>query len=563
MESAVDALLKSAKLREEDILDTEDALLTQKLSVEEITERRNELRKMRELMFRAEIKAKRVKKIKSKMYRKMKRREKEKLDVGGDEDVDDESRTRQRAIERATLKHKNTGKWAKQMNARNKFDEDEEGGGSRKQMEEMLDRGERLRKKIVGEDSDDGSEIDDDGDDDDDEQVIRQRAFNELQVLDEDTPTELSAGKSKSNVFEMKFMKDAMARQQQEVDKDADDFVKELENAVLDAEDAEAEDASGVQVSRVGGRAVYRPGAENLQVLKDIIASYCVLTFSQSHVSRRVMSTSPSVLDQPAESVSVPKVLSGLSLQQQPSETSNPWLAHNQDEQRQAIKAAPKKNAVVVSKDSKSADKSKHKLKKQQRGTAEDDTTVEINPDNVFTRDDSDNDVDEISHQEALLRSKGKGKDRTVFEQRDLVAKAFAADNVIRDFEAAKLQEMASDAPKTVDTTIPGWGAWGGSGAPKTKTRPQFMKQVPGLAPSARKDFNKSHVIISEKVDKKAKKYMVKDLPYPYTSKAQFERRMEQPLGTEWNTRTGFQRGTLPKVVKKMGTIIDPLEKMF
>jgi U3 small nucleolar RNA-associated protein 14 len=75
---------------------------------------------------------------------------------------------------------------------------------------------------------------------------------------------------------------------------------------------------------------------------------------------------------------------------------------------------------------------------------------------------------------------------------------------------------------------------------------------VAGIDPSTRSDFNKKHVIVSEKRDKKAAKYMVKDLPYPYTSKAQFERSIDTPLGTEWNTRVGFQRGTLPKVVKKV-----------
>ena len=49
---------------------------------------------------------------------------------------------------------------------------------------------------------------------------------------------------------------------------------------------------------------------------------------------------------------------------------------------------------------------------------------------------------------------------------------------------------------------------------------------------------------------------MVKDLPYPYTSKAQFERSIDTPLGAEWNTRVGFQRGTLPKVVKKVRFIL-------
>ena len=45
---------------------------------------------------------------------------------------------------------------------------------------------------------------------------------------------------------------------------------------------------------------------------------------------------------------------------------------------------------------------------------------------------------------------------------------------------------------------------------------------------------------------------MIKDLPYPYTSKAQYERSLQTPIGTEWNTRLGFQRGTLPRVVKKV-----------
>ena len=100
------------------------------------------------------------------------------------------------------------------------------------------------------------------------------------------------------------------------------------------------------------------------------------------------------------------------------------------------------------------------------------------------------------------------------------------------------------------------------------------------MDPASRADYKKAHVIISEKRDKKAARYLVKDLPYPYTSRAQFERSMEVPLGTEWNTRLGFQRATLPKVVTKvrtgirftlcsvltvllwqMGTLITPLEK--
>ena len=124
-------------------------------------------------------------------------------------------------------------------------------------------------------------------------------------------------------------------------------------------------------------------------------------------------------------------------------------------------------------------------------------------------------------------------------------------------------------------------GSWGGAGTKKAAPKPHLVKKVAGIDPKSRADYKKAHVIISEKRDKKAAKYLVKDLPYPYTSKAQFERCMEVPLGTEWNTRLGFQRATLPKVVTKvrllylmllsaytlncvlvqMGALITPLEK--
>jgi U3 small nucleolar RNA-associated protein 14 len=122
-------------------------------------------------------------------------------------------------------------------------------------------------------------------------------------------------------------------------------------------------------------------------------------------------------------------------------------------------------------------------------------------------------------------------------------------------------------------------GSWGGTGTRRNPPKPYLIKKIPGIDPKSRADHNKSHVIISEKRDKKASKYLTKDLPYPYTSQAQFERSLDTPIGTEWNTRLGFQRGTLPKVVKKvkifiiqpssnlplfqMGKIIDPLEKLF
>ena len=150
-----------------------EALQTNHLSVEEVAARRAELLQSRELMFRADAKAKRVAKIKSKAFRRIRKKQREKdavLDGLADdgEPADEDERLQMeiaRARERATLKHKNTGKWARAMQNRGEIDEDQ-----RRDINEMLVKGERLRRRIQGvgsgddDDGDDGDESDSDAD---------------------------------------------------------------------------------------------------------------------------------------------------------------------------------------------------------------------------------------------------------------------------------------------------------------------------------------------------------------------------------------------------------------
>lgn len=219
---------------------------------------------MRELMYRAEVRAHRVKKIKSKTYRRLRRKEKEKLDgATGDDDMDEEEvRLRKevdRARERATLRHKNTGKWAKSMAGKQGLGEDQQ-----RAIEEMLDRGEKLKRKIQGQDSDSAQDDESDEDEEDaDEDTIKARAFEELAHLRDDPS--IPVGKARG-VFEMKFMRDAMARDSAKADRERDDFIRELGG------NAGLEDHSGgndsipvvdedVTVERLGGRVTYQPGA--------------------------------------------------------------------------------------------------------------------------------------------------------------------------------------------------------------------------------------------------------------------------------------------------------------
>ncbi|PPQ66047.1 hypothetical protein CVT24_000229 [Panaeolus cyanescens] len=606
LESSVDALLKAANLREQDLQQTEDTLLkTNQLTVEEVAQRRAELRKMRELTFRAEIKARRMNKIKSKTYRKLRRKEKERLGEKIDEQVDsddDEVRMKQeieRAKERATLRHKHTGKWARQMRGKEGMDDE-----TRRDIEEMLERGEKLRRRIKGigsdESEEENNEDEDDGDDmDGDESVakIKQRAFDELQQLEQEVEEQESEKRKGKSVFEMKFMKDAAARQAIEANRERDDFIRQMggDLATNESDDEgsfkEPDPSSGVVSHKVGGRIQFRPGeSSNTISISRNLRSLPSDTSSVTLKSTDLLSPPP---QSPVVSTSSRPLLSSTD---PPSSgpSSNPWLVRDTDA---STKIAKKKNEVVVSKDSKSADKSKNKLKKQMQkleGTkaqAKDDASVEVTLDNLLAEsssstpkasqskppkksavassaplDDDDSDSNsEVEAQEKILEGKGKGKNKNplAFQQRDLVALAFAGDNVVQNFEDAKRREIAEDAPREVDTTIPGWGSWGGAGVRKSAPKPERIKKIAGVDPKTRADYNKKNIIISEKRDKKASKYQVKDLPYPYTSKEQFERAMERPLGTEWNTRVAFQRATLPRVMKKPGVIIDPLEKVL
>jgi len=82
-------------------------------------------------------------------------------------------------------------------------------------------------------------------------------------------------------------------------------------------------------------------------------------------------------------------------------------------------------------------------------------------------------------------------------------------------------------------------------------------------AKEKRKDAKLNNVIINEKRDKKAAKYMVKELPYPYSNADQFDRAHINPIGREWNTADIFKRLITPAVTTKMGANIEPIKSFL
>lgn len=184
---------------------------------------RNHIAKMRSLLFRHELKSKRIKKIKSKTYHRLKGKDLRKSAMGAlmdpemakEEAVKQEARRVEVSLkfllpaqnfsprhcqvlnrlvyayqERMTLKHKNTGKWAKRMLSRGlniRYD------GTRAAISEQLQFNATLSRKMnsthdgsSSDESDDEEELNDGSDQDTPSKLIAKAREKTLKTVEDD-----------------------------------------------------------------------------------------------------------------------------------------------------------------------------------------------------------------------------------------------------------------------------------------------------------------------------------------------------------------------------------------
>ncbi|CAN6660900.1 U3 small nucleolar RNA-associated protein 14 [Trichomonascus vanleenenianus] len=523
LEKKVDQVLKKSKLLDEKALANFEELAPSKLSVEEVRRRRNELRLARELMFREEQKAKRIKKIKSKSYRRVhkKEREREKQLMGEDES-DAEDHDVKRARERMSLKHKTTSKWAKSM-VEQGFTKDRE---TRAEMEEMLRKGETLRRKIEGTrgDGSDSSEED-----------------NEF--FDDDAESEVSDGESTavtSKLLNMKFMKEAQSREKKENEMARRELQRLRESD--DLEELSGESAPGMANE---GRRSYAPSLATSRIEADQVVDLASreLEEEEQRSTASRLETMFTKGNQAAKSseISGTKVTFMKVIEESDSENEaedNPWLT--------GAPSRPKQKSKAIKATKKMGDRKSLKDSSQE---------IEIDMNQTLdVRDPLASDGDDDKPTQATT-SKPK---LLSFKQKELVKRAFAGDDVVNEFQTQKKQKIRDDEDQVVDVTMPGWGAWAGNGASGPKKRTKVIK---GLNGEKRKDSKLKNVIINEKVVKKAAKYSVSAVPFPYENREQYERALRMPIGQEWSSRATHQKLTKPRIMVKQGVVIDPLKK--
>ncbi|CAO1622970.1 unnamed protein product [Jaminaea pallidilutea] len=576
LEDDVSHLLHEAGLSEKQIAQHEE-LAMRRTSPEEAARRRDELRKMRELMFRAEQKAKRINKIKSKAFRKVARKDKhrqeEKLSLMGAEGEGDEdaesARHRwdvQRAKERATLKHKNNSKWG--MSAHTSNDDFQSG----LPINEDLERSEALRRRMQGQGDEASSEEEsDDGSQDD---TVR-RALDKLQTIDYTEEKDKHPSGIKKGVWDMKFMQDARKR---------DDAVTNAARCGLERDlHALADEGSADETElEVDATEIIRPSRRKFGAASEQL-SQSNNGDLQNKVGEKVDSSEQSTGAFAGIRGASPEqsaVLAAHLTDSDKSHGGNPWLAPASNTRKagesrtdQTSIASPKNDGQCrsLTSDRDVSDKIRDRARSNvNQGPAPSIRQKRAGPSRQITRA-RDNTDESGSLDEAPLElySQGRSADKSAFAQRDLISEAFAGDDVAADFAAEKHRVAQADAPQKSDSTLPGWGSWGGKGIKTNRkngsakrSEAQLRAADPGLDPSRRRDAQMSNVLINERRDKKAGKYSVKDLPHPYTSARQYNAQREQPLGPEWNTLTQTQRLTTPRVLAvKPGSVIRPIHR--
>ncbi|XP_027465041.1 U3 small nucleolar RNA-associated protein 14 homolog A [Zalophus californianus] len=519
------------------------------MSLEEAKMHRAELQRARALQSYYEARARREKKIKSKKYHKVLKKgrvrkalkEFEKLQkVNPTAALEElEKIEKARMMERMSLKHQNSGKWAKSKAIMAKYDLE-----ARQAMQEQLARNKELTQKLQAASD---SEEEEEGAEEEGELVPD--AVNEIQ-MDANGPNPWmlrnhSRGTKEIKVQDPEQLPEPVAHEASE-NEEEDRPGAEEEILLNEFEERRSlRKKSGLsQEAELVSRQEPKDSSSQ-EVLSELRALSQKLSQENQQSGKQNVSSARTVLavqrEEPTEAEEEPLLL------------QRPERAHTVEELEELGKEGCFQNKEVP------------------RPVGEGQQS-ERNPDNQPGAPKEKKRKEQMIDLQNLLTTKSPSvkslavpmtveelEDEEERDQKQMIKEAFAGDDVIRDFLKEKREAVEASKPKDVDLTLPGWGEWGGMGLkPSAKKRRRFLIKTPEGPP--RKDKNLPHVIINEKRNVHAAAHQVRVLPYPFTHHRQFERTIQTPIGSTWNTQRAFQKLTTPKVVTKPGHIIKPIK---
>lgn len=431
-------------------------------------------RKDRELQSREQTRAKRIKKIKSKTYRRIHRKERlgdeadqlEQMRANGEINSDEEREAahRRRALERVGAKHKES-KWAKMGSkvGRAVWDDDYRAG-----LTDMARRNEELRRRVEGKgaaDDDDESDVSSaSGDEDGTSRLLKKLEAADEAEDDEDHPH--------SGLLSLKFMQRAEAQRK----KENDELVAEIRRELGSGSEPE-EDDTEVQV----GRRTFGLGQDKKPV-KPSKPSAGALNGAISNGGKAKHSAQSSSFLNTDASPAAPSAPGGAG---QWASTGKSAVSERK-KGRKAIRDAEVAELELTGQEIATVAAPKKKAAAKKAAGA-----------STATQADGDDSSDDEIHLPLALRD------------HELVDRAFAGEDVAAEFEEEKAAIMSEDDEKITKTTMPGWGSWTGDGISKRAQKRNKGKvtttKKDGIKKKDRKDAKLDKVILNEKRNRKVR----------------------------------------------------------
>jgi U3 small nucleolar RNA-associated protein 14 len=455
----------------EQVYDEEGNLLTRK-------EIANKKRMEREANSREAKRAKRIKKIKSKAYHRVHRKQRERDDMAAKEAMEEageidseeerEAQDRRRALERVGQRHKES-KWAKlgSKTKRAVWDEDFRAG-----LTEMARKDEELRRRKEGKAGvSDDDETSDSGSDSEDEDAALRRQLDKLEEDEDDEP--------QSKLMALKFMQKAEAAKKKQNDEMIRQIRKDLDGSAGESEEEE--------VGEIGRR--------QYGTAVDQISAPALDTSKRASKKTRLRDAEEDTRESTALSngFAAPNVADGAPthLTETANTTLGAWSRGEARRKKKGTLGARVEDLDLTSNVMVAAPRSSSKPKKA-AVSAKSSGSKEQEDDNDDDEYDSDAAAD--LHLPMAIRDQ------------ELVARAFAGEDVVGQFEREKAEVEEADDDKIIDNTLPGWGSWVGDGVSARELKRhqgRFLTKVEGIKKKDRKDAKLDKVIINEKRIKK------------------------------------------------------------
>nr|XP_012417759.1 PREDICTED: U3 small nucleolar RNA-associated protein 14 homolog A isoform X5 [Odobenus rosmarus divergens] len=432
------------------------------MSLEEAKMHRAELQRARALQSYYEARARREKKIKSKKYHKVLKKgrvrkalkEFEKLrKVNPTVALEElEKIEKARMMERMSLKHQNSGKWAKSKAIMAKYDLE-----ARQAMQEQLARNKELTQKLQAASD---SEEEEEGAEEEGELVPD--AVNEIQ-MDANGPNPWmlrnhSRGTKEIKVQDPEQLPEPVAHEASE-NEEEDRPGAEEEILLNEFEERRSlRKKSGLsQEAKLVSRQEPKDSSSQ-EVLSELRALSQKLNQENQQSGKQNVSSVRTVLavqrEEPTEAEEEPLLL------------QRPERAHTMEKLEELGKEGCFQNKEVP------------------RPVGEGQQS-ERNPDNQPGAPKEKKRKEQMIDLQNLLTTKSSSvkslavpmtveelEDEEERDQKQMIKEAFAGDDVIRDFLKEKREAVEASKPKDVDLTLPGWGEWGGMGLkPSAKKR--------------------------------------------------------------------------------------------